>query len=186
MFYKYDKQKLQFVKVKWLDVGLKAFGGIVLISLILGLSVKPNIKSNYTETEVKLIMGKYNSFNQEKLVKEIKGLHFKFPHIVLAQAMHETSFFTSPIFKENHNLFGMKEASVRINLTKGTNNEHAYYEDWIESVHDYALYSATYLYDLKSEDDYFDYLQQNYAEDKKYVSKLKTLIKEKNLKSFFN
>jgi hypothetical protein len=48
------------------------------------------------------------------------------------------------------------------------------------------LYASTYLSDLKTEEDYFDYLSQNYAEDKKYVSKLKTIIKDKNLLSNFN
>jgi len=186
MFYKYDKQKLQYVKVNWIGYGLKTLGGIVLISFILGLSMKPNIKSNYSESEVKLIMSKYNTFTQDKLVKDIKSLHFKFPYIVLAQAMHETHFFKSPIFNENHNLFGMKLAVVRINLAKGTQNEHAYYNNWNESLIDYALYVSTYLSVLKTEEDYFEYLEQNYAEDKQYVFKLKKIIKENNLHSYFN
>jgi flagellum-specific peptidoglycan hydrolase FlgJ len=131
-------------------------------------------------------MSKYNKFSEEKLIAEIKSMHFKFPYIVLAQAMHETNFFVSPIFNENHNLFGMKESYKRINVAKGTQSEHAYYNSWNESVIDYALYTATYLSVLKTEEDYFDYLSENYAEDKQYVFKLKTLIKEKNLKSYFN
>jgi uncharacterized FlgJ-related protein len=186
MFYKYDKQRLQYVKINWIGYGLKILGSVVVLILIMGVSMKPNIKANYTETEVKVIMSKYNKFTEEKLIEEIKGLHFKFPYIVLAQAMHETNYFKSNIFNENHNLFGMKEANRRINLAKGTQNEHAYYNTWNESLNDYALYASTYLSDLKTEEDYFDYLSQNYAEDKKYVSKLKTIIKDKNLLSNFN
>jgi len=186
MFYKYDKQKLQYVKVNWIDYGLKTFGGIVLISLILGLSIKPNIKDNYTESEAKLIMSKYNSFSQNRLIRDIKSLHFKFPYIVLAQAMHETNYFKSPIFNENHNLFGMKLAVLRMNIAKGTHNEHAYYDNWNESLVDYALYASTYLSVLKTEEDYFEYLEQNYAEDKQYVTKLKRIIKDNNLQSYFN
>jgi hypothetical protein len=56
----------------------------------------------------------------------------------------------------------------------------------IDSVIDYALYSATYLSDIKTEGEYFEYLRQNYAEDKSYVTRLKALIKKNNLKAKFN
>jgi hypothetical protein len=80
----------------------------------------------------------------------------------------------------------MKEAVIRTNLAKGTNRGHAYYDTWQDSLIDYALYSATYLSDIKTEGEYFEYLRQNYAEDKSYVTRLKALIKKRNLKSKFN
>ena len=79
----------------------------------------------------------------------------------------------------------MKEAALRANLATGTNRGHAMYANWQDSVVDYALYYSTYLYDIKTEGEYFEYLRQNYAEDATYVERLKLLIKKENLKSKF-
>jgi flagellum-specific peptidoglycan hydrolase FlgJ len=79
----------------------------------------------------------------------------------------------------------MREAKLRVNLAKGTNREHAYYDSWQECVYDYALYYSTYLSDIKTEGEYFEYLRQNYAEDKTYIQRLKQIIKKQNLKSKF-
>jgi flagellum-specific peptidoglycan hydrolase FlgJ len=80
----------------------------------------------------------------------------------------------------------MKEAKIRATLAKGTNRGHAYYENWQSSVVDYALYYATYLSDIKTEGEYFEYLRQNYAQDPTYVERLKSLIKKRKLKAKFN
>jgi flagellum-specific peptidoglycan hydrolase FlgJ len=50
---------------------------------------------------------------------------------------------------------------------------------------DYALYASSYLKELNTEDKYFQYLSQNYAEDPNYVSKLRKIIQDKNLKQKF-
>jgi len=86
-----------------------------------------------------------NKFSQEKFVEELKRLNVKFPHIVMAQSILETGHWKSKVFKENHNLFGMKQANIRINTAKGTNLNHAYYENWQESVYDYAFYQCRYM-----------------------------------------
>ena len=80
----------------------------------------------------------------------------------------------------------MKEATKRINVAKGTQYEHAYYNDWIESVMDYAFYTSTYLYNIDTEEDYLTYLGQYYAEDSQYVKKLKDVIEKNNIKEIFN
>ena len=82
-------------------------------------------------------------------------------------------------------MFGMKEAVVRSNLAKGTNRGHAMYNSWQECVIDYALYYSTYLSDIKTEGEYFEFLKQNYAEDPTYVTRLKSIIKTRNLKAKF-
>jgi len=186
MFYIYNNKTLQFEKVNWVSRGLKVLAGAVLVSMVLGWSFKPAIKNNYTESEVKLIMAKHNKFDTEKLIQKIKELNFKFPYIVYAQSILETHHFKSKIFLENKNLFGMKEATKRINVAKGTQYEHAYYNDWIESVMDYAFYTSTYLYNIDTEEDYLTYLGQYYAEDSQYVKKLKDVIEKNNIKEIFN
>lgn len=185
MFYRFDKNELKYVKVNWMSMGLKALAGIVLLLFILGWSIKPSVKENYTEDEVMIIMSKYNQFNKDKLVDMIKSLNFKFPHIVYGQSLLETGYFKSPVFLENNNLFGMKEATKRINKALGTQNKHAYYKDWTSSVDDYALYCSTYLSKIDNEEDYITYLSQRYAEDPDYAKKLKNIIEKENLKKLF-
>ena len=103
----------------------------------------------------------------------------------MAQSIVETGNWKSSIFKENHNLFGMKQASVRINTASGTQNNHAYYETWMESIYDYAFYQCRYLSNLQSEEAYYAYLQNSYAEDPNYVKILKSIVQREQLKALF-
>ena len=186
MFYKYNEDKLAFEQVKTMTF-IK--GGVILfaVTLAIGFGVVPRAAvTNLTPEEKLIVVREYNGFSESKLVDKIKHLNFKFPHIILAQSYQETGHYQSSIFRENHNLFGMKQAVLRTNLAQGTNRGHAYYEDWQSSVVDYALYYATYLSDIKTEGEYFEYLRQNYAQDPTYVERLKALIKKRNLKSKFN
>lgn len=59
---------------------------------------------------------------------------------LVAQAAHETSNFTSKIFRENNNLFGMKFPKVRKTTAIGERYGHAIYNSLKESVEDIALY----------------------------------------------
>lgn len=154
-----------------------------LIGSLFGYKNVNDIK--YITEETKQIIIKeqisQNEFTPERLKEYILELNIRFPHIVYAQAQLETGNFTSHIFQVNNNLFGMREAKRRPTTNKGTENGHAYFENWRESVVDYAFYQAAYLFKLKTEDEYWDYLGQNYAEDPNYVTKLKKIVeKDKN------
>lgn len=61
--------------------------------------------------------------------------------LITAQAGFETGNFTSVIFKENNNLFGMKLPKVRKTTAIGENRGHAVYRTIEDSVKDYWLYS---------------------------------------------
>lgn len=185
MYYKYDKHELTYVKVKWLPTVIKAFTAVLITSMFLGWTFKPIEKEKYTEEEVMIFTAKQNLFSNEKLIDEIKHLNFKFPHIVYAQSLLETGHFKSPIFQENNNLFGMKEALIRISTSMGTQDGHAVYKNWKESLMDYALYCATYLNKIDNEDDYISYLSQKYAQDPQYASKIRTIISSENIKKIF-
>lgn len=119
-----------------------------------------------------------HDFSEEELIAYVKELNIKFPHIVIAQAKLESGNFKSKIFKENNNLFGMKEAKVRISTNKGTNRGHAKYESWKDCVVDYALYQATYLSKFKTEEQYYAYLADNYAENGGYIKLIKKIAKD--------
>ena len=130
-----------------------------------------------TEEAKTIVLKEYNEFSEEKLDLYIEELNLKFPKIVKAQAVLETHNFKSNIFLVNNNLFGMKVASLRPTTAKGHNLGHAYYDNWRQSVLDYAFFQAAYLRSIKTEDEYFQYLAANYAEDTLYVNKLKKIIK---------
>ena len=144
----------------------------LLSALIAGLSFYQfgysrgrNLLTGLTNEEKLIIVQEFNEFSEDKLIAKLKELNVKFPYIVLAQSKLETGNFTSKIFRENNNLFGMREAKQRITTAQGTENNHAYYHSWQESILDYAFYQCRYLSNINSEEQYFNYLKQSYAED---------------------
>lgn len=196
-YYKYNTDKLQFSKIGKLQIikdnitiilGFLLFLISILYLIMLSYSItSKEVVNKYIkgENEIVVINRNENEFSQEKLINEIDRLNFRFPHIVLAQSIIETGHFTSTIFMENHNLFGMREPRIRITTAIGTHRNHAYYNSWVESLFDYGLYTSRYLGKLKTEEEYFQYLSRHYATDKTYVSKLRVIIKKEKLKEKF-
>lgn len=187
MVYKINKKTLCPEKV---DNKIIIYAVLVILFLggifsYLGYRMGRNNRFNLAEEEKLIIIQEHNQFSQDKLIDKLKELNVKFPWIILAQSIHETNNYTSKIFKECNNLFGMKEAKQRITTSKGTENNHAYYHTWYESVLDYSFYQCRYLSNLNTEEQYFEYLRQSYAEDKDYISKVKNIIKKKQLKQKF-
>lgn len=184
----YDNKELRFKKIN-----PQYFVLLLILIISFGLTAykagyygsKNTVIENLSHEDKLIIINEIYEFSEEKLVQEIKDLNLKFPHIVLAQAKLETKNFTSKIFHENWNLFGMKQAAVRANTAKGTQYGHAYYHSWKESLLDYALYSCRFLGNVKTEQEYYQYLSQYYAEDPEYVNKLKNIINKNNLKTLF-
>ena len=186
MYYKFNKETLDFEKTKVTNKSLTGLGAAVGLLLIFGFTSNPSNKvENLSQEEKLIVVREYSEFSEEKLIEKIAELNFRYPHIILAQAKLESGNFKSTIFLENNNMFGMREAKLRANLARGTNRAHAYYDSWQESVLDYALYYSTYLSDIRTEGEYFEYLKQNYAEDPTYVQRLKEMIKKQDLKSKF-
>jgi uncharacterized FlgJ-related protein len=99
-----------------------------------------------------------------------------YPDIVMAQARIETAHFTSKIFRENNNLFGMKLPRQRSTTAIGEQNNHAEYTSWRQSVIDYKLWQDKVLKKVKSRRAYLKYLHKNYAENKQYVKLIKQMI----------
>lgn len=184
--YRYDSKNLEYKKIPYIKNIFKYSLISVTIFIFLGVNTSP-IRTEYvTDTEDILLVQESNKFTEEKLILKIKELNLPYPHITLAQAKLESGEFGSRIFKENHNLFGMKEARVRVNLAKGTQYGHAYYNDWEESVLDYAFWYSSYARKCKSEEELFRLLDQQYAEANQYVSSLKRIISKQQLEEKFN
>jgi len=183
--YTFDKKTLTYNKIFQLNRFVKLALLFITSILLLGVSSGPVKKEYITDTEKFFVIEEHNSFSEDKLIEEISKLNFKYPHIVLAQAILETGHFESKIFVENNNLFGMKEARIRLNLAEGTQYGHAYYNNWKESVTDYALWYSTFAYKCKNEKQLYKLLNKQYAEANYYPQALKRIIEKQQLKLKF-
>lgn len=116
------------------------------------------------ETNV-LIYELSNEPVSDSLLLEIfKLMDIKFPEIVLAQAKLETGNYTSPVFKNRHNLFGLYSTA---------NKQYYRFNNWLESVYFYR----DNIQSRYSEGDYYHFLELiGYAEDPDYVYKLKRIV----------
>lgn len=168
---------------------------ITIISLILALFVvlfrvayktgfDVGKKAEIMEKDVVILYQKAENsyFSRRNFYEYLKTINIKFPELVFAQAMKESGF-KSPLWKNNNNPFGMKEASKRPNMQNGTQDGYAYYNTWKDAIIDYALYqSYVGLSKLKTENEYLDYLKamnyydtnhpnnENYLKDLKYIA----------------
>jgi uncharacterized FlgJ-related protein len=182
--YKYNQSTLQYEPIPHLSKVLK---GLTIFLILFGFIGSTSEKEdNYIITaEDILLVNSQNEFSEDKFISMLDEINLPYPHITLAQAKLETGNFTSKIFTENHNSFGQKEAKVRINLARGTQYSHAYYNNWEESILDYAFWYSTYASKCKSEEEFYQLLDKVYAEDELYSKKLKNIIEEEQLKDKF-
>lgn len=153
---------------------------LLLITLPIGSYFTMKLFSSIPDYEFR-----NDNFSEKKLISYIKEIRLKFPHIVLAQAKLESGNYNSFLFKNNNNLFGMRNPSIRVSTSKGSKYDYAYYNSWRESVLDYALFSVRYVKDISSEESYYQFLKTVYAEDTNYVSTLKSMVKNEKLKDLF-
>ena len=197
-FYYYDKKRLSLERETVFKRVKRKYPYYILFTVIVGLLsiylFKLLLIPDISLKEVTLLQGKYeqvliaetqNDFTKNKFVNKIKQLNIKHPHIAYAQAMLESGDFSSKIFLENNNMFGMKQARSRINLAVSTQHNHAYFETWEDCLLDFAFHRATYLSKLRTENDYYNYLGKYYAEDPGYIGKLKTMVNKYKLKDKF-
>lgn len=154
-------------------------GALILVALFVLTSLTKNKKEDDPNEVIN------DSFTKQALVDEIKCHKFKFPDIILAQAVLESGHFKSAVFKANNNLFGMKQPKKRYNLCNGTNLNHALYDNWKLCVEDRMIYEALYLHNM-SRKQYKRFLDKTYAKGKNYSGALEKLIVSNDLKDYFN
>jgi uncharacterized FlgJ-related protein len=181
MLYKYCKKTLRYVSA------LQYFIKFVVLFSLLSASLAYYMGHNagytkgtksLTDAEKAFIIKEEDKFSEEKLKNYLVELNVKFPHIVHAQAVIESGHFKSQIFKNNHNLFGMKQARSRATTNSGSELGHAVYYHWRESVLDYALYQCAFLSKIHTEESYYQYLKENYAESPTYASQVEHVAKK--------
>lgn len=116
--------------------------------------------------------------NKDNYLIVLKYFEVKHPEDVLAQAILESGNFTSYNTKKRNNTLGLLHSS-----NKGKSNPLGYfkYNYWYECIVDYK---TKIEYRLKEGEDYYEFLKRiGYAEDPKYIHKVKqvknNLIKKK-------
>lgn len=154
---------------------------LVVYHLVASFALEPEV---VIQNKIKQVEVCNSPFSEEALIEAIVDMKFKHPHIVLAQAKVETGHFSSKIFYENNNLFGMKMAWIRPTTAIGVFNNHAVYRNWRESLIDYALYTAYYTRE-KDEDELYAHLGKYYAEDPKYSQKVRRVVEREELNELF-
>jgi len=98
-----------------------------------------------------------------------QGLDLPMIKLLQAQAIHETANFTSRLFKENNNVFGMKIPQVRQTLNVAPDNQQfSQFVSIGDSIKDMLLYLKHFRIPL-NQNDAFMYAQilkdKNYYED---------------------
>lgn len=151
--------------------------GLILFSLGTGFGVFSTRLYYHKEYKTQTVELDTLSF-QDSVLNYIYELRLEHPYIVYAKAIIESGNFSSDIFKENHNLFGMKMPESRATLAIRINRGHSVYRSWKESIIDYGLYQMAYAKGL-SEDEYFKKIGNNYSEDKMYIEKVKAIKSQK-------
>ena len=176
----FDKQELQYKKINgWLMIIIFCMS-LIFFYIGWNISEKNSIElvEKYKEEEKSIILKNGDKFSEEKLILFLNELNIKFPEIIYSQAKLESANFSSKIFFENSNLFGMKEANKRPNIQSGEQNNHAYYINWRNSVIDYCIFYSCYLRNLKTKEQYYDYIEKNYSETIGYSDRVKSIEKE--------
>lgn len=105
----------------------------------------------------------------------INAYNIRYSSIVLAQAELETGHFTSTVFRNNNNLFGMRTVYNRPTTQIGScSSGYGIYASLEMSIIDYALWQAWSAKGL-NENEYLELLERIYAEDSNYIIKIKRL-----------
>ena len=103
------------------------------------------------------------TLNKENVLAELHRQDVHHAHIVLAQSIHETGNYTSQLCRKHNNLFGIRR-----------NGKYVHYNDWTESITSYKkLIQSKY----RKGEDYYSFLKRiRYAEDSRYIQKIKKYI----------
>jgi flagellum-specific peptidoglycan hydrolase FlgJ len=187
MLYKFDKDNFKYTPVNevkyFYSIVFGTIGVILFTFIITSFMYNSNKNKEYMESEVVINLVTNESFSKEKFISEVKLSRFRYPDIIIAQAYIETSHFTSQVWEQNRNLFGMKLPLTRFTLAVDVNLNHAVYKNWKASLKDRLIYEALYLHKIKDKDEYYEFLDVNYARagGKRYSELIKEIIKTHKL-----
>jgi flagellum-specific peptidoglycan hydrolase FlgJ len=150
--------------------------GIVLSIFIFGICSGFLLRNQEVKMLAKTVIIKKDSLNISQLLDKHK---IKFSHIVLAQAKLESNNFKSDLYKRNWNCFGMKVPAQRWTFAENTHDwgNYARYSSLENCIMDYKSWQLSNTTTITNDNAYLQLLGNMYAEDKRYVERLKQIIK---------
>lgn len=127
---------------------------ILLLTLFFSLCLSINAKPDYTFAK--------------KVYEELEYQNIEFSRIVLRQAILETGWFKSNVYRNKNNLFGFR-----------TKNGYLTFNSWKDSIVYYKKWQRKHYTRFKEKTGdtcYYSFLKWiGYAEDELYISKLKSI-----------
>jgi beta-lactamase class D len=151
--------ELEIVKVKRNYFSLLVLG---IILMLLGFTSGVKVKTVIEKVPV-LLQPKEQECTPQNVKDFIIKMNLKFPKIVYQQVMCESAYLQSPTFKEFNNLLGMENAKSRPTVGTDVGVRWAKYDNWKQSITDYALWQASYTTKISSEEDYYTFLDEVYC-----------------------
>lgn len=170
--------------------------GLIVISFIIGIAIVKividnNDKNYQIETlsqklkqEEQMLSLEYSigywfintpeEINDSTLYKFLLDNNAWYPDILLKQAKIESANYTSNVYKNTNNLYGMRKVGKR-QTTQLNNvyNSYGCYNNWCLSVLDRMLWDIFVFKGEKPSEEEYLKAMSIYAEDKNYINKLK-------------
>lgn len=138
-------------------------------------SIKKEIRNSYKFDTEYVVKSQYDSVsffnevpNDTSVLKCIIYYNLLYPNIVSAQAKLESGHYRSNLALKHNNLFGIYD---------NKHKRYAHFNHWTQSVLAYKHW-VQYKYSPFKDSSYYEFiLRINYAEDQKYINKLKQIVK---------
>ena len=148
--------------------------GILLVCLIplKGSIIDMNSLTKSLEIARKIATLDSSEFSVSNLKEYMKLIGVKNSDVVIRQAIVESGWGKSYIFKYNKNLFGMRHPKTRATTSQGSRHSYAVYKTWTDSVKDYLLWQNL---KYKGGDYYAFLVKSHYCTNQSYISLLKRI-----------
>lgn len=158
---------------------------VLLLTLLFFILIKTHApmpfdnisKQETTLNRMKINVIKLLPFTMDNFVTYLTLINADHKEIMIRQAILETKYFDSNIFRQNHNLFGMNMPEKRQTTAIEKKNGFAVYNHWTSSIDDYIILQK--LWKILRPEIYSDGYEvirlARYAENPYYIRLLKLI-----------
>lgn len=152
---------------------------LILMSILLvciiplkGSIIDISFSNKSLEKQMRISVLDSSEFSMSNLKEYMKLIGIKHAEIVIQQAIIESGWGKSYIFRHNKNLFGMRHPKIRATTSQGSRYSYAIYKTWTDSVKDYLLWQNIRY---KGGDYYAFLIKSNYCTNPDYINLLKKI-----------
>ena len=208
----FDNESLTYVKLNDLTKILFALLILTPILFILMMTLKESLDQSAKIRELSAENNKLKELNEELAYeRDVNNLHALtgkfvinkqteeptidslisflnecgawYPDIIVAQAILESATFTSNIYNNTYNMFGMRKPHSRETTSLNTyENNYANYYNWQLSAIDRIHWDLNIFRNKKpTRDEYINKIGAIYAEEPTYLQRIDSIIKKNNL-----